>query len=34
MHLDESHPRLRHWLTAAALLLLTCLIVPILAGFA
>jgi hypothetical protein len=31
---DESHPHLRHWLTAATLLLLTCLIVPILAGFA
>lgn len=30
---DEGSPRLRHWLTAAALLLLTCLIIPILAGF-
>ncbi len=30
---DESHPRLRHWLTAAVLLFLTCLVVPVLAGF-
>jgi hypothetical protein len=33
VHLDESSPRLRHWLAATVLLFLTCLVLPVLAGF-